>query len=179
MVNGVTEGGRTIRQVGSHRGKVVVFGYDRHLLPELEEYTRILASYGIPVPAVNREEPHYLTSAERVCRRMRGRVDHVGVLVCSTGMGVSIAANKFRGVYAARCLSVEDAEMARTINNANVLCLASKSGRDLNERIIDAFMNTAYQGRKLAQLEYIASLELEMQAPLPAPAAALRAVRRA
>ena len=46
-------------------------------------------------------------------------------------MGMSIAANKFRGVYAARCLSVEDAELARTINNANVLCLAARTGREI------------------------------------------------
>ena len=43
-------------------------------------------------------------------------------------MGMSIAANKFRGIYAARCTTVEDAELARTINNANVLCLAAKHG---------------------------------------------------
>ena len=155
-----------IRQLGTHRGKHVVFGYDRYLLPELDAYVRVLAQYGIPVPAVNLDNLHYLTSAQRVCERVRGKSDHVGVLFCSTGMGMSIAANKFRGVYAARCLNVEDAEMARQINNANVLCLATRAGIDTNTRIIQSFMSTAFEGRKLDQLEYITCMELESD---PAP----------
>ena len=151
----------TIRQIGSHVGKHVVFGYDRYLLPELDVYTQMLAAYGLPFPAVDPSELHYLSSAERVCTRLRGRVDHVGVLICSTGMGMSIAANKFRGVYAARCLSVEDAELSRTINNANVLCLAVRTGFTLNAAIIDAFMSTPYEGRKLEQLSTISQLEIE------------------
>ena len=76
-------------------------------------------------------------------------------------MGMSIAANKFRSIYAARCVTVEDAELARSINNANVLCFASMSGMAVNAKIIDAFMRTPYDGRKLEQLEYITQLELE------------------
>ena len=59
--------------------------------------------------------------------------------------------------------------MARQINNANVLCLASKAGLALNEEIVDKFITTPYEGRKLEQLEYISCLELESD---PAPAAA-------
>lgn len=161
----------TIRQIGNHLGKTLIFGFDRYLLPELEEYTRVLSQYGIAVPAVNLDSPHYLTSAQRVCERVQGRTDSVGVLICSTGMGMSIAANKFREVYAARCLTVDDAVMARQINNANVLCLASKAGLALNEEIVHSFITTPYEGRKLEQLEYISCLELESD---PAPAAAAR-----
>jgi ribose 5-phosphate isomerase B len=163
-----------IRQLGPHLGKHVVFGYDRYILPELDEYVRILSQYGIAVPAVNQDELHYLTSAQRVCERVRGKRDHVGVLVCSTGMGMSIAANKFRGVYAARCLSREDAELARRINNANVLCLAVRTGRAANEAIVDAFMRTAYEGRNLDQLEYVTCMELETD---PAPRYLSRSAR--
>ena len=165
----VVQGLETIRQIGSHVGKHVVYGYDRYLLPELDAYTQMLAAYGLPFPAVDPAELHYLSSAERVCTRIRGRVDHVGVLICSTGMGMSIAANKFRGVYAARCLSVDDAVMSRVINNANVLCLASKTGAELNHEIITAFMTTPYEGRKLEQLEAIASLGVEHEPLLPPP----------
>src|SRR5262245_30127442 len=138
-----------IRQLGSHRGKHVVFGYDRHLLPELEDYVRVLSQFGIAMPAVNFDNLHYLTSAQRVCERVRGKADHVGVLICSTGMGMSIAANKFRGIYAARCLTTDDALMSRQINNANVLCLATKAGLAENTRIVETFMSTAFEGRKL------------------------------
>ncbi len=163
-----------IRQLGSHKGKQVVFGCDRYLLPELDDYIRALARYGIPLPAMNFEVPHYLTSAQRVCERVKGRADHVGVLICSTGIGMSIAANKFRGIYAARCISVEDAELARVINNANVLCLAARSGLAENQRILDAFMTTAYEGRRLDQLEYIACLELESEPAVPSLSSAGR-----
>ena len=52
-------------------------------------------------------------------------------------------------------MSAEDAELARTINNANVLCIAAKQGFAQNRVIIDAFATTAYTGRKLDELEYI------------------------
>jgi ribose 5-phosphate isomerase B len=154
-----------IRQLGSHAGKHLVFGYDRYLLPELDDYVRVLSQYGIPMPAVHMDSPHYLTSAQRVCERVRGRADSVGILICSTGMGMSIAANKFRGIYAARCLTAEDAELARQINNANVLCLASRTGLRDNAKIVDSFMTTRFEGRKLEQLEYITCMELESDPP--------------
>jgi putative phosphatase len=141
-----------IEQLGAHLGKRIVFGYDRHLLPEVDGYLAHLAAYGIVVTATDPERLHYLSSVGRVCGRVRGRPDAVGVLACMTGIGISIAANKFGGVYAARCLSVADAEMARTINNANVLCLAVSSGAAVNAAIVDAFMRTPYRGRKLDEL---------------------------
>src|SRR5262245_12236803 len=141
-----------IDQLGAHVGKRIVFGFDRHLVPEVNGYLVHLSAYGTVVTDIDEDRLHYLSSVERVCRRVRGRSDAVGVLACKTGIGVSIAANKFGGVYAARCLSVADAEMARTINNANVLCLAVSSGAALNAAIVDAFMRTPYQGRKLDEL---------------------------
>jgi len=148
-----------IDQLGAHLGKRIVFGFDRHLLPEVDGYLAQLEAYGIVVTDTDPERLHYLSSAERVCRRVRGRADAVGVLACKTGLGVSIAANKFGGVYAARCLSVADAEMARTVNNANVLCLATASGAALNAAIVDAFMRTPYEGRKLDELAGILRFE--------------------
>jgi ribose 5-phosphate isomerase B len=154
-----------IRQQGVHRGKTISFGFDRYLLPELDEYTSVLARFGHPAAAVQMDRLHYLSSAERVCERVQGQPERVGVLICGTGMGMSIAANKFRGIYAARCLSIEDAESARIINNANVLCLAARSGRELNAQIIEAFMTTPFTGRKVDELAYIETLELESAAP--------------
>jgi ribose 5-phosphate isomerase B len=151
-----------ISLLGAHHGKKIVFGFDHHALPHADAYTGALSEYGIVMSAVHGDTPHYLSSTERVCVRVRARTDAVGVLICSTGIGVSIAANKFGGVYAARCLSVEDAELSRTINNANVLCLALRTGLDVNEQIIRAFMTTAYEGRKLEQLSRITLLEHDL-----------------
>lgn len=164
-----------IRQLGSHRGKQVIYGFDRFLLPEIDDYLRAFSKYGVAMQACSFDDNHYLLSAQKVCERVRGRKDRVGILACSTGIGMSIAANKFRGIYAARCLTVEDAVLAREINNANVLCLATRTGRALNEEIMDAFMDTPYTGRKLEQLEYISVLELESDpAPVQLPAVRIK-----
>ena len=162
-----------IRQLGAHEGKEVVFGFDRYLEPELGDYLEVLSHYGAVVLEVDAQELHYLSSAQRVCERVQGSPSAVGVLSCGTGMGMSIAANKFRSIYAARCVTVEDAKLARSINNANVLCIASISGMALNAQIIDEFMRTPFEGRKLEQLEYIAQFELDAS---PAPAVAERRV---
>lgn len=161
-----------IRRLGSHAGKRIYFGYDRYIRPELIAYREVLGAHGALVDAVEDiAQLHYLTSAELVCTAVQADPESFGVLCCGTGMGMSIAANKFNGVYAARCMSVEDAELARTINNSNVLCLAAKSGLELNRAIYDTFVRTAYTGRKLEELEMITRFE-----GVPAPA--LRVVRR-
>jgi len=166
-----------IEQLGAHIGKRIVFGYDRYMLPELCGYIAHLGVYGIVVTDTDPERLHYLSSAERVCRRVSGRPDAVGVLACNTGIGVSIAANKFSGAYAARCLTVADAEMARTVNNANVLCLAVSSGAALNAAIIDAFMRTPYQGRKLDELAGVLRFERRARDRLRATEPDLRFAR--
>jgi ribose 5-phosphate isomerase B len=168
-----------IRRLGSHVGRRVVFGYDRYLLPELPAYLELLRDYGDVVEAVDPDSLHYLSSAQLVCEQVQSDSDSFGVLCCGTGMGMSIAANKFRAIYAARCITVDDAEMSRAINNANVVCIAAKSGFALNRTILDSFVRTTYTGRKLEQLETIAHLELEARpAPSVPIAAALRDVRR-
>ncbi len=160
-----------IRRLGSHAGKRIYFGYDRYIRPELMTYRDTIGRHGELVDAVDEGQLHYLTSAELVCTAIQTDPESFGVLCCGTGMGMSIAANKFDGIYAARCMSVEDAELARTINNANVICLAAKQGFELNQLIIDTFVRTAYTGRKLDELELITRFE-------GAPAPSLRVVRR-
>lgn len=158
-----------ISQLGTHAGKKIIFGYDHYMIPELDAYTAVLSRWGVVYPVAHSESPHYLSSTASVCERVRGHHDMVGVLVCSTGIGISIAANKFSGIYAARCLSAEDAQLCRHINNSNVLCLALRSSLAVNEQIIETFMTTAYEGRKLEQLSRITMFEHELE---PATAAA-------
>ena len=149
-----------IRRLGSLVGKRIVFGYDRYLLPDIEAFRAVLSAHCSLIETVDEKHLHYLSSAELVCKAVQADPeDSFGILCCGTGMGMSIAANKFRGIYAARCMSVEDAELARSINNANVLCIAAKQGLVLNRAIIDAFVGTPYTGRKLEELMYITQLE--------------------
>lgn len=166
-----------IRQLGSHHGKEIVFGYDRYLVPELDAYREVLGRYGALVERVAEDELHYLSSARLVCDHVRGNPGSMGILCCGTGMGMSIAANKVRHIYAARCVSVEDAGLARSINNANVLCIASGAGLALNAKIVEAFMRTPFEGRKVEQLAHIAQFELEAD-PAPAGAPAPRVLQK-
>jgi ribose 5-phosphate isomerase B len=148
-----------IRRLGSHSGRRIYFGYDRYVLPELDAYLEIMSARNEVICAVDHNYLHYLTSAELVCTAVQSDSDSVGILICGTGMGMSIAANKFKGVYAARCTTTEDAEGCRTINNANVLCLGAKFGLLANKDMIQAFASAVYTGRKLEELEYITRFE--------------------
>ena len=87
----------------------------------------------------------------------RGENDR-GVLICSTGIGMSMTANRVRGVRAALCLNERMAMMSRKHNNSNVLCL----GQDLMDeqalrRVVETWLNTEFEGgrhaRRLAKLD--------------------------
>jgi ribose 5-phosphate isomerase B len=83
--------------------------------------------------------------------------DTFGVLVCSTGTGMSIAANKVKGIRAALCRTEFEASMARAHNNANVLCLGERvTGSGLARAILEVFLRTPFEGgRHAARVEKI------------------------
>ena len=89
-----------------------------------------------------------------------GRFDH-GILICGSGVGMSIAANKIKGIRAALCCNAFSAERARRHNDANILCL----GEDTLEQasaleIVKIYLSTAFDGgRHLRRLDKIRSLE--------------------
>ncbi len=70
-----------------------------------------------------------------------------GIVLCTTGIGASMAANKVKGVRCALCHETWSAEMTRRHNDANVLAIgAGVTGPNLAERIVDAFLDTAFEG---------------------------------
>ena len=75
-----------------------------------------------------------------------------GLLVCGTGIGMSIAANKVKGVRAAHCTTEYEARMARAHNDANVLCLGERvTGAGLAAAIVEAFLATPFEGGRHAR----------------------------
>jgi ribose 5-phosphate isomerase B len=78
-----------------------------------------------------------------------------GLLICGTGIGMSMAANRYGGIRAAVCACEFQARAAREHNNANVLCLGARViGPDLAVSIVDVFMSTAFTGgRHIARIE--------------------------
>ena len=70
-----------------------------------------------------------------------------GIIICGTGIGISIAANRVKGIRAALCHCPEYAELARKHNDANILALGGRFvDPDTAERIIDTFLNTGFEG---------------------------------
>ena len=112
------------------------------------------------------EPVDYPDVAAEVARRVsRHEVDR-GVLVCGTGLGMCIAANKFPGVRAAPCHDDLTAEMSRRHNDLNVLCLsADLLGERLVDRMVELWMNTPFEGgRHARRVEKIAELERQLEA---------------
>lgn len=83
-----------------------------------------------------------------------------GIIICGTGIGVSIVANKHKGVRAAACESVTAAGLARKHNNANILCFGERLvGWGVAEEMIAAFLQTTFEaGRHTRRIEKIHSL---------------------
>ena len=89
----------------------------------------------------------YPDFASQVGLAVREKQVDLGVLVCGTGIGMSIVANKYRGVRAAVCTSEFEARMARAHNDANVLCMGERVvGPGLGRAIAEAFVSTAFEG---------------------------------
>jgi len=89
-----------------------------------------------------------------------GSFDH-GILVCSTGIGMSMVANKVPGVRAVLCHDAFSARRSREHNNANVLCLGeSVIGEDLAKEIVSAYLGAKFEGgRHVQRLEKMQALE--------------------
>ena len=91
----------------------------------------------------------YPDYAFTVSKQVADREVDFGILICYTGIGMSISANKVKGIRAALVLNVESAKLTRDHNNANVLCLAAKdTPLDLAKQIVDTFLNTAFLGER-------------------------------
>ncbi len=89
-----------------------------------------------------------------------GKMDR-GILICGTGIGMSIAANKVKGVRAAPCHDSITAELSRSHNDSNVLCLsADLLGEDLIERMVKIWLQTPFDGgRHARRIDKIGSYE--------------------
>ena len=103
----------------------------------------------------------YPDIAAAVCRQVSGGEAERGILVCGTGLGMCIAANKFRGVRAAPCHDDLTAELSRRHNDANVLCLsADLLGEHYVDRLVELWLSTPFEGgRHARRVEKIAELE--------------------
>ena len=98
-----------------------------------------------------------------MARKVAAGLADRGILICGTGLGMCIAANKFHGVRAAPCHDDLTAELSRRHNDLNVLCLsADMLGERLIDRMVEIWLTTPFEGgRHARRVEKIAALEQE------------------
>ena len=89
----------------------------------------------------------YPDYAKKLCTALLRSKEGFGILVCGSGVGMSISANRFKGIRAALCSEPLSAKMTRLHNDANVLCLGARMiGTDMSEAILEAFLYTEFEG---------------------------------
>ncbi len=91
------------------------------------------------------EDPIYANVAIALAEKVAAKEYDRGILICGTGIGVSIAANKVKGAYAALASDVYSAERARLSNDANIICMgAFTTGSKVREKIVTAFLTNEF-----------------------------------
>jgi ribose 5-phosphate isomerase B len=115
------------------------------------------------VGPTSHESVDYPDFAKKVAKAVSAGEYPLGVLVCGTGIGMSIVANKYRGVRAALCTTEFEARMARAHNDANVLCVGQRVvGTGVARAILEVFLSTPFEGgRHQKRVEKIREAESE------------------
>jgi ribose 5-phosphate isomerase B len=151
---------------------IIVYGADHNATWQSAQLKKALEYFGEVVDAdeVEPKLDNYVDISSRVCNLALDN-QGVGVIICGTGIGVSIVANKHRGIYAARCVSPIDANDCKVINNANVLCLSAKTDVQQNVRIITEFFATRFEAidRRMDRVRRLAQVENQNFRPSRAP----------
>lgn len=94
----------------------------------------------------------YPDIAKEVAKKVLEEEGNFGVIICGTGIGISIAANKVEGIRAALCHNEFTARLSRLHNNANIVSLGARViGDELGKAIVDAFINTEFEGGRHAR----------------------------
>ena len=108
----------------------------------------------------------YPSFAHAVCKNVQDGVTELGILICGTGIGMSMAANKHTGIRAACCSDTFSARLTRAHNDANVLCFGARVvGAGLALELVDAFVDTAFEGGKhQTRVDMVMQIEREQKA---------------
>jgi len=134
--------------------KTVVVGSDHAGLELKRELSGIAAELGyevVDLGTYSQDSTDYPDYAHRVANAV-ARGEGIGLLVCGTGIGMSMAANRHPGVRAAVCGDVFSASMARRHNDANVLCIGSRVvGGGLAAEILKTFLDASFEGGRHAR----------------------------
>jgi ribose 5-phosphate isomerase B len=128
----------------------IFFGNDHAGFSARDELLTYLNEQGHDVEDVGTstdDRVDYPDFASQVAQKVQATPDSVGVLVCGSGIGMSMTANRLKGVRAALVLDEYSAEMSRKHNNANIICLRSREiPAPGNTQLLDLFLKTDFEG---------------------------------
>ena len=126
--------------IGNDHGGVEL---KQHLVKHLQEQGIEVVNLG----ADTTEATDYPIYGERVARAVVDGDCDRGIVICGTGIGISISANKIHGVRCALCSEPVSAQLARQHNDANIVAMGARTiGPVMAEAIVDVFLNTEFQG---------------------------------
>ena len=116
----------------------------------------------IDVGTHSSESCNYPDFAHAVCKNIQDGVTELGILICGTGIGMSMAANKHRGIRAAVCSDTFSARLTRQHNDANVLCFGARVvGMGLAFDLVDNFIDADFEGGKhQTRVDMITAIEV-------------------
>lgn len=143
----------------------IIIGSDHggfELKQKLVEYLEKLGYNVADMGADSLESVDYPDYAEKVADKVKKDSSSLGILVCGTGLGMSMAENKIKGIRAALCYNESSGRLAREHNDANILCLG---GREFDEKkaksIVKSFLESSFSGeeRHKRRIQKIAALE--------------------
>ena len=123
------------------------FELKNHVIKYLQDKGYEVKDYG----TYSEESVDYPDCAKPVCEAVISGEAENGILFCGTGIGISMAANKYKGIRAALCSDVYSAKMTKQHNNANIICMGGRViGRELAFMIVDAWLETEFEGGRHA-----------------------------
>lgn len=142
----------------------ITIGSDHAATALKEEVKKVLAEFDAEIKDVGTfgtDRVDYPDIAEKVCTDVTSGAADRGIVLCGTGLGISIAANKIKGIRCALCGDVYSAKMSREHNNANVLAMGGRVlGFGLAGEIVRAWMTTDFAGgRHQQRIDKITALE--------------------
>ncbi|MBQ9084658.1 MAG: ribose 5-phosphate isomerase B [Clostridia bacterium] len=145
--------------------RTIYIGADSAGFPLKEEMVVYLRGQGYTVDDMGTDSTascHYPVFAKAVCEKVQENLDSsFGILICGTGVGMSMCANKHKGIRAALCGDTYSAKMTRQHNDANVLCMGARViGSCLAQDILDAFLSNEFEGgRHALRVEMMMDIE--------------------
>ena len=95
----------------------------------------------------SKKSVNYPDYAHKLCRKVSNNSKNMGILICGSGMGMSMAANRHKKIRAAVCYSVKNTKLSRLHNNANIITLGSRlTKKNTAFKCIEVFMKTKFEG---------------------------------